>query len=117
MALNHFLKRRNESGFCSRVSMMATGSGVRSCVPPRSGMTGSAGGATGGVLVHAVLQASGDGIRVRLRGMSASVRDLQLRATGYAVETLLATSLPTASNRARVMGAAGRDVASYVSTT
>ena len=47
MSANHFRKRRKESGFCSRVSTMATGRGVRSCVPPRSASTGSGGGGTG----------------------------------------------------------------------
>src|SRR4029077_19349057 len=75
MSANHFRKRRKESGFCSRVSMMATGSGVRSCVPPRSATTGSSGGGTG---VAVGDHARGDGIRVRLRGMEALKSDLFL---------------------------------------
>jgi len=51
------------------VSMMATGSGVCNCVPPRSASTGSDGGGTGAVFAQAALQASGDGTNVRLRGI------------------------------------------------
>src|SRR5450631_4645666 len=72
MSANHFRKRRKESGFCSRVSMMATGSGVRSWVPPHSARTGSWGGGTGAACGD---HARGDGIKVRLRGMvSATTR-------------------------------------------
>lgn len=50
---------------------MATGNGVRICVPPRSGITGSIGGATG---MGPPDQARGDGIRVRLRGIGGSLQ-------------------------------------------
>src|ERR1035437_969922 len=69
MSANHPRKRQKESGFCSRVSMMATGRGVRSCVPPRSASTGSGGCGTG---VACVCHSSGDGIRVRLRAICIS---------------------------------------------
>src|ERR1017187_2791266 len=69
MPANHPLKRRKEGGFCSRVSMMATGRGVRSCVPPRSASTGSGGCGTG---VACVRHSSGDGVTGRLRAICIS---------------------------------------------
>src|SRR5579864_7758304 len=66
MRENQGLKRRKERGFCSRVSTIATGRGVRSCVPPRSGTTGSGGGGTG---TERGDHSRGEGISVRLRGM------------------------------------------------
>src|ERR1700687_2684103 len=73
MSANHPRKRRKESGFCSRVSIMATGKGVRSCVPPRSASTGSGGCGTGLV---SVVHCSGDGMSLRLRGMVAELAEL-----------------------------------------
>src|SRR5713101_4509070 len=59
--------------------MMATGSGVRSCVPPRSASTGSGGGGTSSARGD---HASGDGIRVRLRGMGLQKLRLRLALGG-----------------------------------
>ncbi len=57
------------------MSTMAMGKGVRSWVPPRSGTTGSMGCETGAVMM---VQAKGDGIRVRLRGIGGAIPEEKL---------------------------------------
>jgi hypothetical protein len=96
MPENYPLKRAKENGFCSRVSIIATGRGVRSWVPPRSGTTGRTGGATGAAVSH---HSSGEVIsvrRLRMARLREPFSSIAARKHGTLVVADLADRQPVA---------------------